>query len=107
MRMSWADGRLPGLQGNVKRYGSIFVSMNENNDKLPGPVSRRDFLRRAGKEAVTTGTRLVPGAKLATAALGATPGQEGWWQRLAKWRQGQNPESKAAETPAVENPDEQ
>ena len=63
--------------------------MNEKNDEIPGPVSRRDFLRRAGKEAVATGTSLVPGAKLATAALGAAKGKEGWWQRLAKWRQTQ------------------
>lgn len=66
--------------------------MNEKNDDIPGPVSRRDFLRRAGKEAVATGTSLVPGAKLATAALGSVRGKDSWWQRLAKWRQGQKPE---------------
>lgn len=66
--------------------------MNEKNDELPGPVSRRDFLRRAGKEAVATGTSLVPGAKLATAALGVAGGKDNWWQKLAKWRQGPTPE---------------
>lgn len=81
--------------------------MNEKNDKLPGPVSRRDFLRRAGKEAVTTGTRLIPGAKLATATLGVTKGQDGWWQRLAKWRQGQSTVPADGETPTTEKLDEQ
>ena len=81
--------------------------MNEKNDKLPGPVSRRDFLRRAGKEAVTTGTSLVPGAKLATVALGAAHGQNSWWQRLAKWRQGQGTEPTEGKDPVTENPDEQ
>ena len=70
--------------------------MNEKNDELPGPVSRRDFLRRAGKEAVTTGASMVPGAKLATAALGVANGKANWWQKLAKWRQG----------PAAEQTDE-
>lgn len=32
-------------------------------------VSRRDFLKRAGKEAVDTGTSLVPGMGAAKAAL--------------------------------------
>ena len=63
--------------------------MNEKNNKAPEPVSRRDFLRRAGKEAVATGTNLVPGAKLATAALGVAQGKNAWWQRLVKWRQDQ------------------
>lgn len=67
--------------------------MNEKNNELPGPVSRRDFLRRAGKEAVSTGTSLVPGAKLATAALGAAQGENSWWQRLTKWRQAQQKDS--------------
>lgn len=66
--------------------------MNEKNDELPGPVSRRDFLRRAGKEAVTTGASMIPGAKLATAALGVANGKANWWQKLAKWRQGSTPE---------------
>ena len=81
--------------------------MNENNDKLPGPVSRWDFLRRAGKEAVTTGTSLVPGAKLATAALGAAQGQNSWWQKLAKWRQGQKVEPTGDNTSVTGNADEQ
>ena len=69
--------------------GSIFIVMNEKNDEASEPVSRRDFLRRAGKEAVATGTSLVPGAKLATAALGVNQGKNAWWQRLVKWRQDQ------------------
>jgi hypothetical protein len=59
---------------------------NEDNNEVPGPVSRRDFLRRAGKEAVTTGTNLVPGAKLATTAISVAQGKNGLWQKLAKWR---------------------
>lgn len=35
----------------------------------PG-LSRRDFLRRASKEAAATGTRLVPGAAIARTVLG-------------------------------------
>jgi hypothetical protein len=80
--------------------------MNENNENLPGPVSRRDFLRRAGKEAVTTGTSLVPGAKLASAALGAAQGQNSWWQKLAKWRQGQRTEPGGENSPVPEDFDE-
>ena len=78
--------------------------MNEKNDEVKEPVSRRDFLRRAGKEAVTTGANLVPGAKLATAALGVAQGKNAWWQRLVKWRQDQQvaptdaPDSPAEET---------
>lgn len=56
---------------------------NETNDNetSPQPVSRRDFLRRAGKEAITTGASLVPGAALAKTVLIApsekeTPGDE-------------------------------
>ncbi len=60
-----------------------------------GPVSRRDFLRRAGKEAVQTGTQLaplVPGAALAKTALGiGATGANGakpqsLMARLAGWR---------------------
>jgi len=57
-----------------------------------GPVSRRDFLRRAGREAVQTGTQLVPGAALAKTALGIGPtGADGakpqsLMARLAGWR---------------------
>ncbi len=39
---------------------------------------------------------MVPGAKLATAALGVANGKANWWQKLAKWRQG----------PAAEQTDE-
>ncbi|MES2459731.1 MAG: hypothetical protein V4671_04050 [Armatimonadota bacterium] len=81
--------------------------MNEKNNEIPGPVSRRDFLRRAGKEAVTTGTSLVPGAKLATAALGVANGQNNWWQKLAKWRQGPKTEETGAETTGTESTNEQ
>ena len=52
------------------------------------PLSRRDFLFRAGKEAVNTGAQLVPGGNLARKALGMpTTNAAPWWNVLAKWRQ--------------------
>lgn len=45
----------------------------DNEETSPNPVSRRDFLRRAGKEAITTGASLVPGAALAKTVLIAPP----------------------------------
>jgi hypothetical protein len=68
------------------------------------PLSRRDFLRRASREAVETGTRIVPGAALAKTVLGvgettpeagdgsgvpaapATKPVPGWLRKLAAWR---------------------
>ena len=65
------------------------------------PLSRRDFLRHAGKEAgkaAQTGVKLVPGAALAQTVLGVgkdeTEGGAGqivgnspaWWRRLVMWR---------------------
>jgi len=44
-------------------------------------LSRRDFLRSAGREAAQTGARLVPGANLV-----AGNGERPWWRRLADWR---------------------
>ncbi len=78
--------------------------MSEKNNEVKEPVSRRDFLRRAGQEAVTTGTNLVPGAKLATAALGVAQGKNAWWQRLVKWRQDQQVTPTAAPDAAAEEP---
>lgn len=48
-------------------------------------LSRRDFLRRAGKEAVDTGSKIVPGANIVRAAVGVD-GKTSWWQNLARWR---------------------
>jgi hypothetical protein len=76
----------------------------EPNDKpteqTPGGISRRDFIRRASKEAVTTGTKLVPGAALASKALGidngnattpdGQPVKRGLLQRFADWRGNRN-----------------
>ena len=74
---------------------------NENQataDPAAGAVSRRDFLRRAGKEAAETGVRIVPGAQIARAALGdARSGQPNWWQRILHWRQDRTPGSPIAE----------
>lgn len=62
-------------------------------------LSRRDFLRRAGREAVDTGAKIVPGASLARAAIDKT-GQEGLLQRLISWRGKRAP---APDTPKEEN----
>ncbi len=47
-------------------------------------VSRRDFLRRAGREAVKTGTQASP-LNLVKAAAGVSGGTP-WWKRVAAWR---------------------
>lgn len=60
--------------------------MSDETDKQA--LSRRDFLRRAGKEAVDTGTQLVPGGNLVRKAVGMeTKVSPPWWNVLAKWRQ--------------------
>jgi hypothetical protein len=61
-------------------------------------VSRRDFLRRAGKqaaqEAVTTGVKLVPGGAVAQALLKPKGGEGGdvprpsLFDKLAAWKKG-------------------
>lgn len=79
-----------------------------DNKPEEGPVSRRDFLRRAGKDAVETGAKLVPGAAIAKTVLGS--GDETkpppWWQALADWRRRrQSSEAVGADkTPAEEPP---
>jgi hypothetical protein len=72
--------------------------MDETEPQLPGvttpSLSRRDFLRRASKEAVDTGTKLVPGAAVARKVLGidnltasaTDKNTQGLIQRLAAWR---------------------
>jgi hypothetical protein len=47
-------------------------------------VSRRDFLRRAGREAVKTGSQATP-LNLVKAAAGIS-GKTPWWKRVAAWR---------------------
>lgn len=78
-----------------------------DNKPEEGPVSRRDFLRRAGKDAVETGAKLVPGAAIAKTVLGS--GDETkpppWWQALADWRRRRHPKAADAdEMPAEEPP---
>lgn len=71
--------------------------MSDEQDKKA--LSRRDFLRRAGKEAVDTGSRLVPGGNLARQALGiATTPTTPWWNLLAKWRQKKTENSEEQDT---------
>lgn len=74
--------------------------MQENKE----PLSRRDFLRRAGKEAVDTGTKLVPGGNLARQALNIEPKKaEAWWQRLVHWRKQQTEQEKTEENDSGTN----
>ena len=47
-------------------------------------VSRRDFLRRAGSEAVKTSAQASP-MNIARAAMGLTT-KTPWWKRVAEWR---------------------
>jgi hypothetical protein len=57
------------------------------SDEPPGtpeqkpPLSRRDFLKIAGREAADTGSKVIPGASLARAAVGKP-----WWQKVVSWR---------------------
>ena len=68
------------------------------SDDIDKPViTRRDFLRRAGKEAAETGARLAPGAAVARVVLGkpasSSDGQTaaapaGILGAFLKWRRG-------------------
>ena len=55
-----------------------------------GAVSRRDFLKRASKDAVQTGASLVPGAAIAKVVLGTTEKdgtrKPSLGERWAAWR---------------------
>ena len=60
------------------------------------PVSRRDFLKRASRDAVQTGAAFVPGAGIARAVLGTTGSdtetrKPSLMERFAKWRDEHNP----------------
>jgi hypothetical protein len=66
----------------------------DNNAQKP-PLSRRDFLKIAGREAADTGAKVIPGASLARAAV-ETP----WWKRVVSWRN----ERAAEHTGAPEQP---
>ena len=59
---------------------------DEPNPEKPAPtsVSRRDFLRRAGSEAVKTTAQASP-MNLARAAVGLST-KTPWWKRVAEWR---------------------
>lgn len=67
----------------------------------PEPLSRRDFLRRAGREAAETGVKVVPGAGLVTAAV-----KTSWWEKLALWRRDRAaaPQSETADIPDQKEP---
>ena len=55
-------------------------------------VSRRDFLRRAGSEAVKTTAQASP-MNLARAAVGLST-KTPWWKRVAEWRKERTDEEK-------------
>ncbi|WP_309691696.1 hypothetical protein [Armatimonas sp.] len=78
--------------------------MSEETEKNKEPLSRRDFLRRAGKEAVDTGTKLVPGGNLARQALGMqTTSALPWWNVMAKWRQKRTDEETKEQDTGTDN----
>lgn len=62
-------------------------------------VSRRDFLRRAGTEAVKTTAQASP-MNLARAAVGLST-KTPWWKRVAEWRK-ERADDEAPETPEPE-----
>jgi hypothetical protein len=58
-------------------------------------MGRRDFLRRAGRDAVSVGMQASP-TNLAKAAVGLgakTP----WWQKLVAWRKDKTEEMETRE----------
>lgn len=65
-------------------------------------LSRRDFLRRAGREAGDVGTRLVPGGAVVRAVMGepatlSKPAKVGLLARFAEWRNRHNAEPQTTE----------
>ena len=53
----------------------------DTSGEQPQQVSRRDFLRRATKDAAKTSMDVIPGAKLANTVV-KTP----WWKSIATWK---------------------
>ena len=76
----------------------------EPGSEKPKPIdpalSRRDFLRRAGLEAVKTGQQASP-MNLARAAVGLST-KTPWWKRLAEWRGAKEKEKTPDDAPADE-----
>jgi len=67
---------------------------------VPKPaLSRRDFLKIAGREAADTGTKVIPGASLARAAV-----ERPWWKRVAAWRTERAAENTAVPTDPAPSP---
>lgn len=71
----------------------------------PSSLSRRDFLRRASRDAVETGGRIVPGAGVAKAVMG-TNEKPGLLQKFAEWRtkRTDTPDPTTPETPSASTP---
>ena len=74
-----------------------------------GSVSRRDFLRRASKEAVQTGVSLMPGAAVAKVVLGGTEKdgtkKPSLGERWAAWRSDRLAETNTNATPTTKQAD--
>jgi len=75
--------------GRLKAKGTIMEN-NDNKDNKE-PMSRRDFLRRAGKEAADTGAKIIPGGAIARKFVEAgdtnrgdfvAPSRRRWWDKL-------------------------
>lgn len=58
------------------------------NDVPKPALSRRDFLKIAGREAADSGAKVIPGASLARAAV-----EKPWWKRVVSWRNDRAAES--------------
>jgi hypothetical protein len=107
--MSWADERSLGLLVESK-----FIMENEADTDAPevkddapkAPLSRRDFLRRAGKDVAEKGLEMTPGNMVAKTILGdEKKGEAPIWTRFANWRKNKEQEKTEKEEHEQDKPD--